>query len=98
MIEVAMNRPNIDNAREFDWGRTSRDYSKYRPGYPESFYDTLHALGIGCQGQTVLDLGTGTGVLARAFARRGAAVTGIDISDSQIQEARAIAASPVTCP
>ena len=87
-----MKRPNIDNEREFDWGRTSTDYSKYRPGYPESFYDTLQVLGAGKEGQHILDLGTGTGVLARAFARRGAVVTGIDISESQIGEAKMLTA------
>ena len=86
-----MKRPNIDNSREFDWGRTSIDYSKYRLGYPESFYDTLQVLGVGNEGQQILDLGTGTGVLARAFAKRGAIVTGIDVSESQIREARSLA-------
>ena len=88
-----MKRATIDNGREFDWGRTSTDYAKYRPGYPESFYDTLQALGIGKEGQHVLDLGTGTGVLARAFARRGALVTGIDLSENQIKEAQELAAA-----
>ena len=82
---------NIDNEREFDWGKTSQDYSKYRPGYPESFYDVLASLGIGKPGQRILDLGTGTGVLARAFARRGALVTGVDISENQIAGAGALA-------
>jgi SAM-dependent methyltransferase len=65
---------------------------KYRPGYPESFYDVLAALGIGRPRQKILDLGTGTGVLARAFAKRGARVTGVDISEDQIAEAKALAA------
>jgi SAM-dependent methyltransferase len=86
-----MKRPGIDNEREFDWGRTSGNYAKYRPGYPEAFYDALHALGIGTARQRILDLGTGTGVLARAFAKRGATVTGIDIAENQIEQARRIA-------
>jgi 2-polyprenyl-3-methyl-5-hydroxy-6-metoxy-1,4-benzoquinol methylase len=86
-----MKRSNIDNEKEFDWGRTSEAYAVYRPGYPESFYDTLHALGIGREGQQILDLGTGTGVLARAFARRGATVKGIDIAENQIEQARKLA-------
>ena len=32
---------NIDNGREFDWGRTSEDYAKYRDIYPEEFYRRL---------------------------------------------------------
>ena len=52
----------------------------------------LTALGIGRPGQKILDLGTGTGVLARAFAKRGAVVTGVDIAANQIAAARALAA------
>jgi cyclopropane fatty-acyl-phospholipid synthase-like methyltransferase len=82
----------IDNGREFDWGKTSQDYAAYRAGYPESFYEVLAALGIGKPGQRVLDLGTGTGVLARAFAKRGAVVTGVDIAANQVAAAQALAA------
>lgn len=37
---------SIDNGREFDWGRTSEDYAKYRDIYPEEFYRRL--LDKGC--------------------------------------------------
>jgi ubiquinone/menaquinone biosynthesis C-methylase UbiE len=87
-----MKRRNIDNEREFDWGKTSEDYAVYRSGYPESFYEVLAALGIGRRGQRILDLGTGTGVLARAFARRGAIVTGVDLAANQIAAAKTLAA------
>src|SRR5919201_4821261 len=81
----------MDNARAFDWGKTSQDYAAYRAGYPEAFYEVLAALGIGKPGQRILDLGTGTGVLARAFAKRGAVVTGVDIAANQIALASALA-------
>jgi SAM-dependent methyltransferase len=87
-----MKRRNIDNEREFDWGKTSQDYAAYRSGYPESFYHLLAALGIGRPAQKILDLGTGTGVLARAFARRGAVVTGVDIAPNQVAAATSLAA------
>jgi SAM-dependent methyltransferase len=83
--------PHIDRAREIDWGKTSRDYAEHRPGYPEPFYELLAALGIGRPGQRILDLGTGTGVLARAFARRGARVTAVDIAPAQVAAARELA-------
>jgi cyclopropane fatty-acyl-phospholipid synthase-like methyltransferase len=67
-------KPTIDEGRAFDWGRTSTDYAVYRPGYPASFYTVLQAVGIGRPGQHILDLGTGTGVLARAFAQQGAQI------------------------
>lgn len=82
-----------DPGRTIDWGKTSADYATYRPGPPPSFYDRLGALGIGSPRQRMLDLGTGTGVLARGFARRGAAVSGIDISTEQIEAATRLAAT-----
>ena len=87
-----MKLQHIDNARAFDWGKTSEDYAAYRAGYPEAFYEVLAALGVGKPGQRLLDLGTGTGVLARAFAKRGAVVTGVDIAANQIAAAQALAA------
>lgn len=80
--------PGKDGDRAIDWGRTSSDYATWRPNYPEEFYDRLAAIGIGTSGQRILDLGTGVGFLAISFARRGAIVTGIDIAEGQIQQAR----------
>ncbi|MEZ5925348.1 MAG: class I SAM-dependent methyltransferase [Hyphomicrobiaceae bacterium] len=85
-------QPIIDDGRPIDWGRTSADYGVHRPGPPEALYDCLRALGIGGPGQRILDLGTGTGAVARALARRGARVVGVDISDGQVAEARRRAA------
>jgi SAM-dependent methyltransferase len=83
---------SIDHGRSFDWGRTSEDYARYRPGYPTSFYERIVALGIGVSGQRVLDLGCGTGNVARELARRGCKVTGVDISERQVAEARRLSA------
>ena len=83
---------SIDHGRTLDWDHASTDYARYRAGYPPSFFNRLSALGIGLPGQRILDLGTGTGNLAREFARRGCTVTGIDISERQIAEARRLAA------
>lgn len=82
-----------DGDNVIDWGKTSADYSVHRPGPPPSFFARLAALGIGCEGQSILDLGTGTGVLARQFARQGAVVQGIDISAEQIAMADQLAKS-----
>ncbi len=81
----------IDGGKTIDWGRTSDDYATHRPGPPPSFYAKLLALGVGQPGQRILDLGTGTGVLARTFAAGGARVAGIDISAQQLGAARALA-------
>ena len=83
----------VDPGRSIDWGKTSSDYAEFRPGPPDSFYKKLSALDIGLPGQTILDLGTGTGVLARAFARNGSIVSGTDISSGQIEAAKKLADS-----
>lgn len=87
-----MELSHIDHGRRFDWGRASADYAAYRDIYPDEFYQRLLAYGIGTEGQRVLDLGTGTGVLPRAMARFGASFTGIDASENQIAAARRLAA------
>ena len=69
----------VDEGMSIDWGKTSLDYASYRPGPPPSFYERLVALGIGKAGQHLLDLGTGTGVIARQMARQGCHVSGIDV-------------------
>jgi SAM-dependent methyltransferase len=79
--------PSRDGGRAIDWSKTSSDYGRHRPGPPESFYARLRALGVGLSGQRILDLGTGTGLLAREFAKNGAIASGTDIAQGQIEEA-----------
>lgn len=79
---------NIDGGKAFDWGRTSEDYAKYRDIYPQVFYDKIVARNLCVNGQRVLDLGTGTGVLPRNMVRYGAKWVGTDISDNQIEQAK----------
>ncbi len=73
---------------DIDFGRTAGDYGSYRAGFPDALFDRLKAFGIGAPGQRLLDLGTGTGVLGRAFALRGCTVTGLDPSADLVAEAR----------
>lgn len=77
-----------DPGNTIDWGKTSDDYAKYRAGQPDSFFDMMRAFNIGLPGQTILDLGTGTGALALRYAHRGAQVSAIDISAEQIEVAK----------
>lgn len=81
----------IDKGNAFDWGKTSEDYAKYRDIYPEKFYENLVACGIGTEGQSVLDIGTGTGVLPRNMYKYGAKWTGTDIAKNQIIQAKRLA-------
>src|SRR5206468_9114640 len=76
-----------------DFGKTSRDYARHRAGFPEAFFDRLASFGVGRAGQRALDLGTGTGSLARGLARRGCVVTGVDRSAALMEEARRLDAA-----
>ena len=82
----------IDGGKPFDWGRTSEDYARFRDIYPREFYDKIVSRGLCTDGQRVLDLGTGTGVLPRNMYRFGAKWTGADISENQIEQAKRLAA------
>lgn len=82
----------LDAVRELghriDFGRTADDYGRYRAGFPGRFFERLAAMGIIRAGGEALDLGTGTGTIARGLARRGMKVTGLDKSDAMIAQAR----------
>ena len=78
----------IDAGKAFDWGRTSKEYARYRDIYPEKFYRKVIDRGLCVKGQRVLDLGTGTGVLPRNLYSYGAEWTGTDISPEQIEQAK----------
>lgn len=86
-----MTIKDIDKGKAFDWGKTSGDYAKYRDIYPQEFYDYILQLGLCRDGQKVLDIGTGTGVLPRNMYRYGAIWTGSDIAENQIEQAKRLA-------
>jgi len=73
---------------KIDFGITATDYAKHRAGFPSSLFDRLSEYGIGSPGQNIVDLGTGTGTIARGFAVRGANVIGIDPSVSLVEQAK----------
>ncbi len=86
-----MNFSNIDNGKSFDFGKTALQYAKFRDIYPKEMYDKLYDLGVGAQNSSWLDLGTGTGVLPLNLYQFGANITGIDISNEQIEVAKSLA-------
>jgi SAM-dependent methyltransferase len=71
-----------------DFGRTARDYARHRAAFPGELLDRLADESIVRAGMRVVDLGTGTGDLARLFARRGCEVVGIDIAPVLLEQAR----------
>ena len=90
-IFMEIRNSSIDAGKAFDWGRTSKEYARYRDIYPDEFYQKIIDRGLCVSGQSVLDLGTGTGVLPRNLYFYGAKWTGTDISPEQIREAKRLA-------
>jgi SAM-dependent methyltransferase len=70
-----------------DFGKTASDYGRHRAGFPDEFFDRLQTAGIVHAGMRALDLGTGTGTIARGLALRGCEVTGLDRSAPLMEQA-----------
>ena len=75
---------------DVDFGKTAEDYRTHRAGFPASFFERLASYGVGTPGQRIVDLGTGTGTLARGLARRGCEVVGIDPAAAMLAQARCL--------
>lgn len=70
-----------------DFGKTAGDYGRHRAGFPDEFFERLKSSGILRAGMRALDLGTGTGTIARGLALRGCEVTGLDRSTPLMEQA-----------
>jgi len=73
------------------FGVVASDYSKSRAGFPSKLFDRLAHFGIGLPTQKILDIGTGTGTLARQFAARGCQVVGLDADERMLEQAKILA-------
>jgi SAM-dependent methyltransferase len=73
---------------DVDFSKTAHDYGRYRMGFPPEAFERLAAFGIGQPGQRVLDLGAGTGTLARNLALRGCRVVALDVAAAQLEQAK----------
>jgi SAM-dependent methyltransferase len=71
-----------------DFGQTADDYARHRAGFPAELVERLRALRIVWAGARAVDLGTGTGSLARLLARSGCEVTAVDIAASLLAQAQ----------
>jgi SAM-dependent methyltransferase len=79
-----------DFARRVGFGRAAADYGRFRAGFPRRFFEELERRGIAGAGARALDLGTGTGTIARGLAAIGLDVTGVDPSAELMAEAEAL--------
>src|SRR5919106_278009 len=79
-----------------DFGPTAQDYARHRQTFPSSFFDRVPLRG------DVLDVGAGTGALARGYSERGARVVALDVSLRMLAEAsdlpRRVVARAEACP
>jgi SAM-dependent methyltransferase len=75
-----------ENAQAFDDPAVARAY-RQRPPYPPRVFDELLRL-LGTRPGWILDLGCGTGLLARPLARHVGRVDAVDASGAMIEEAR----------
>lgn len=84
-----MINKNIDNSRDFDWGKTSGRLCQNTGIFTQRkcMIKFCHT-GLCLKGQKVLDLGTGTGVIPRNMYKYGAEFVGADISENQIEQAK----------
>lgn len=71
-----------------DFGKTAGDYARHRAGFPPALVARLKPFGVGLPGQRIVDVGTGTGSLARLLALEGCTVAGIDPSSEMMEKAR----------
>ena len=82
----------LESVRQFghtiDFGKAAGDYAKHRAGFPDAFFQRLAAMGVIRAGMKALDLGTGTGTVARGLARHGLEVTGLDKSTALMEQAK----------
>jgi SAM-dependent methyltransferase len=59
------------------------DYVRYRPGYPDEVVPVLEReLGIRAGATRVVDIGSGTGISAELFVRRGYTVIGVEPNEA----------------
>lgn len=81
--------PRVRRMKGVDFGKTAADYAQHRAGFPHSFFRKLEKEGVDFRGARAVDLGTGTGTVARELATRGASkVIGVDPAEAITREAQ----------
>ena len=71
-----------------DFGKSAALFHDHRPPLGAEYYAHLAQHGIGLEGQTIADLGCGTGLVSQVLAERGCNVVGVDVSRELLEVAR----------
>ncbi len=82
---------NIERRLRAQWTGAAQDWIETDQAIRTAFLDTWMLDAIGdVSGKTVIDIGCGEGRFCRLLAGRGAAVTGVDLTEPLIERARAL--------
>jgi SAM-dependent methyltransferase len=79
-------------------GRVFRDVEKLRDPKRLAWLESGRVVSLSLEGMpagSVLDIGTGSGIFAEAFARKERQVTGIDLQEAMVAAARRLVPGPV---
>jgi SAM-dependent methyltransferase len=79
------NEPHRQRQVAESFGADAERYDRTRPRYPQALVDRIVA---GSPGRAVLDVGTGTGIVARQFQAAGCTVLGVDPDERMAALAR----------
>lgn len=77
-----------------DFGLTAADYGAHRAGFPAELGRRLVEMGAVRAGDRALDVGTGTGALARLLAPHVRSLLGTDPSERLLRQARELTTAP----
>jgi SAM-dependent methyltransferase len=75
--------------QRFAFDQVASVYTTARPGYPDALVDDVVAYAGLKPGNTILEVGCGTGQATKSFAARGFAILAIDPGPEMVREARA---------
>jgi SAM-dependent methyltransferase len=85
MSLAEFTRLHLQRDRAESFGSVAEPYDRYRPAFPDALLDDLAALAGSAE---VLDVGSGTGKVARGLARRAVPVLGVELDPRMAEVAR----------
>ena len=76
---------HLERDRAESFGSVAEQYDRYRPAFPDALLDDLAVMAGSTE---VLDVGSGTGKVARGLAQRGLSVLGVELDPRMVAVAR----------